>query len=431
MPDYISVRDNFWALIDFHLQRGTRPAPNRGPSLVGPVWSNKEFSYKCGVNQRTVLYWRQTNPDKRRTVPPVLTPVESAFFGDNEAYDVCDSSGRSWRSDLRSAYFDAKKSQSDAIPEHVSDNSRDLSNMSERQDFAKINHAPAAGRFSETAVLTSVEAELAQQWLCDFLRLTKNTVLIYSDSLGRDLIGRSDIPVVHPQRSKNFAYLMRDLFTRITGFELKISGFSALSDEERDSIEHQPDLAILGSEMSNDLFRKMFGDLRVPGKIGNGFRHTNRRWRAKLAVTLATHPFKEAKESYWLPEGRDLKEPWRGYKLDNWNDFEFPDASFDEPLGDFIISKLQSPIGIDPPEKVLSINGIHGRGAIAARQLFEFAKRPGDMKVEAQLIEKIMGLVPKMGSWQVIVRAYDYDAQNTHRFTAMKVMGYAQVITQT
>jgi tetratricopeptide (TPR) repeat protein len=106
MKKYEAVRSNFWALVDWHLTRGTRPDPGLGSVTPGQPWSNKKFAAACGVKVRTVQYWRQTNSRKPRTVPPDLAPIEREFFGTNKAYNR----GRvRWREDLREAYSDAQK----------------------------------------------------------------------------------------------------------------------------------------------------------------------------------------------------------------------------------------------------------------------------------------------------------------------------------
>lgn len=89
-PAEIELERTFAEWVTFHMDRGTRPDGH--PDLEGSRWSTKEFAGKLGVDGRTIRNWRSG-----RTVPPILQPIEKAFFGANVQYS-------NWLDYLRKAY---------------------------------------------------------------------------------------------------------------------------------------------------------------------------------------------------------------------------------------------------------------------------------------------------------------------------------------
>ena len=87
---------HFAALLDWHLNRGTRPKGQ--PSRLGQQWTNKEFAGGIGLHERVIRNWRTG-----RSRPNELPSIERELFGNNSAYD-------SWRLDLRAAYDNKAKS---------------------------------------------------------------------------------------------------------------------------------------------------------------------------------------------------------------------------------------------------------------------------------------------------------------------------------
>jgi tetratricopeptide (TPR) repeat protein len=85
------VRGSFAALLDWHLDFGTRPKGH--PDRPGKRWGNKEFAHAVGgVSERSVRNWRTG-----RNLPVDLGTIERELFGDAAPYDQ-------WRFDLRAAF---------------------------------------------------------------------------------------------------------------------------------------------------------------------------------------------------------------------------------------------------------------------------------------------------------------------------------------
>jgi hypothetical protein len=80
----------FAELLDWHLSRGTRPTGS--PESPRTQWTNKEFGFQVGVNERTVRNWRAG-----RTTPPEIASIERELFGENPVYNF-------WREELREAH---------------------------------------------------------------------------------------------------------------------------------------------------------------------------------------------------------------------------------------------------------------------------------------------------------------------------------------
>src|SRR5262249_28157022 len=81
---------SFAQLLDWHLNRGTRPTGDR--ETPGRQWTYKEFADRLGNNERTVRNWRTG-----RNIPPEIVSIERELFGENAGYAV-------WRTELRDAH---------------------------------------------------------------------------------------------------------------------------------------------------------------------------------------------------------------------------------------------------------------------------------------------------------------------------------------
>ncbi len=314
---------------------------------------------------------------------------------------------------------------------------------------------PLPCRPQETAPQEWPEEDIARQWLCEFLGFQENsTQIVYSDALGTGLSKHIsgyyvDLsrPRAQPRRSPDFAYLIRDLFAFLNKDKKKLlppRGFSSQFHREfvRREIRKAPDLAVLGSEISNALFRETFADTRGGGVV-QMFVDPNADWFVEeLPVKVGTETPDRLLRVVDGDNANGLEQHWefrRGWTTPVLSSLQFPaqprnmtQKSIDCDVGDFIITKLRSPLYSCPErreffhKKFLSINGIHGKGARAAKQLFEFRERPGTMKAEVDIIETMMARIHNWGSWQAVVRASEHDGI---RFTKFKLMYVAKVST--
>jgi tetratricopeptide (TPR) repeat protein len=85
---------SFAQLLDWHLTAGTRPKGR--PQLPGKQWTNADFAYAVGTDERSVRNWR-----RGRNVPAVIVGIERELFGENNLFAA-------WRAELREAYEAAR-----------------------------------------------------------------------------------------------------------------------------------------------------------------------------------------------------------------------------------------------------------------------------------------------------------------------------------
>ena len=86
---------SFSALLDWHLNHGTRPGG------IGRRWTNKEFAAAVtfNINERSVRNWR-----RGVATPNALDHIEHALFGPNASADYAE-----FRHELRDAYAGARR----------------------------------------------------------------------------------------------------------------------------------------------------------------------------------------------------------------------------------------------------------------------------------------------------------------------------------
>ena len=104
MAGYIEVSKSFHALLDWHLDNGTRPTGDKDPP--GTRWGDAEFGAAVGrairrtFTARAVSNWRRgVNPPR----PKFFDDILRVLFGDSPRDEY-----KAWAEDLRSAYEAAK-----------------------------------------------------------------------------------------------------------------------------------------------------------------------------------------------------------------------------------------------------------------------------------------------------------------------------------
>jgi hypothetical protein len=80
----------FGKLLDFHLNRGTRP--DGSLEITGKKWLKKLFAHAAQTTERTLTNWLNGT-----TLPDTLEPIEAALFGANRKYET-------FRHELREKY---------------------------------------------------------------------------------------------------------------------------------------------------------------------------------------------------------------------------------------------------------------------------------------------------------------------------------------
>jgi hypothetical protein len=106
MLPYKEARRTFAALLDWHLENGTRPP---GHLKTGRAWKNSEFarSLRANFSPKAVVLWRTG-----RHRPRVLHYIEHALFGQSAI-----GQHAVWRDDLQKAYARSKPSEATAVAE--------------------------------------------------------------------------------------------------------------------------------------------------------------------------------------------------------------------------------------------------------------------------------------------------------------------------
>ena len=118
---------NFPALLNWHLELGTRPDGN--PNQPGMPWTNPEFATSCGAfNEGSVRRWRAGQR------PRPIRSIERALFGNNRAF-------ADWLQDFRQAYFNLPEEMYEALPPAQA-------SLDEALKEAERKQRPAAYRFS-------------------------------------------------------------------------------------------------------------------------------------------------------------------------------------------------------------------------------------------------------------------------------------------
>ena len=107
--DLAAIQD-FAALLDWHLERGTRPSG--APESKGAPWANKEFANEIGKvkrvqgpNERTIRNWRNgdTLPE-----PSDFAAIPRALFGGKPEYTA-------WQNDLTEKYHARRAHNQDEL----------------------------------------------------------------------------------------------------------------------------------------------------------------------------------------------------------------------------------------------------------------------------------------------------------------------------
>lgn len=284
---------------------------------------------------------------------------------------------------------------------------------------------------------------IVRSLLLDGLGLDDTALLVFNDANGTELTTdelRRFYKRLRPgsERSRAFAQLISALFVWTTGkLDLRRIASRKVKKTVWKTKSEFNDLVILGSEISNVGFRRLVKDLRAGGEADTVYFPGNI-WTAKLPFPILS---KRPSDNIIVYDGGSTALPAlsshyeapRGYRIDDQDVFpaliNSNSRSIIPDIGAFIIIRIEVAYRLmkagrareQAPERnsLLIINGLHGRGAVAARQMFEDAALIPGPNPAKQIVQDIVAASQKSKSWQAVVHASQF-CETNERFDAFK-----------